>query len=138
MTDPAHDNRFYNVVDQQTGMSTLSLIAVPLVHGDEVIGVLEVVNKLNDGVFDVGDMRLLESMAGTAAVSIINARLYDEEQRRVRELATLLGASEAASSTLDFATVLEHIVRSLTTNLDVAESTVMSWQAPKAASGHAG
>ena len=111
---------------------------MPLVHGDQVIGVLEVVNKLNEGVFDVGDMRLLESMAGTAAVSIINARLYDEAQRRVKELAVLLGASEAASSTLDLATVLEHIVRSLTTNLDVAESIVMSWQSPKAVAGLAG
>lgn len=125
------DPRIYRVVDQQTGMSTRSLIAVPLVHGDEVIGVLEVINKLNEGVFDEDDVRLLEGMAGTAAVSIVNARLYDQAQRRVTELATLLDASEAASSTLDLSSVLEHIVRSLNQNLEVARSIIMAWNGPK-------
>src|SRR5690606_12790971 len=77
------------------------------------------------------DVRLLESMAGTAAVSIINARLYDQSQRRVTELATLLDASEAASSTLELATVLEHVVRGLTGNLGVAQSIIMAWNAPR-------
>ena len=125
------DPRFYRAVDQQTGMSTQSLIAVPLVDGDQVIGVLEVVNKLNNGVFDEDDMRLLEGMGGTAAVSIVNARLYDQAQRRVTELATLLDASEAASSTLDLSSVLEHIVRSLNQNLEVAQSLIMAWNGPK-------
>ena len=127
VTDSSDDPRFYKVVDEQTGMSTRSLIAVPLFQGEQVLGVLEVVNKLGDGVFDVGDMRLLESMAGTAAVSIVNARLYDQARRRVVELGALLGASEAASSTLELASVLEHIVRSLSENLDVAQSIIMSW-----------
>jgi PAS domain S-box-containing protein len=121
------DPRFYRQVDEQTGMNTRSLIAVPLIQGEQMIGVIEVVNKLNDGVFDLDDMRLLESMAGTAAVSIINARLFDESQRRVIELGTLLDASEAASSTLDFANVLQHIGRSLSDSLDVARVLVMAW-----------
>src|SRR5690606_6052394 len=58
VTNLAEDPRFYRAVDQQTGMNTQSLIAVPLVDGDQVIGVLEVVNKLNNGVFDEDDMRL--------------------------------------------------------------------------------
>src|SRR5690606_23678061 len=129
--NPDDDPRFYKAVDEQTGLSTRSLIAVPLIHADEVIGVIEVVNKLNNGVFDADDVRLLESMAGTAAVSIINARLYDQSQRRVTELATLLDASEAASSTLELATVLEHVVRGLTGNLGVAQSIIMAWNAPR-------
>jgi PAS domain S-box-containing protein len=131
VVNPAEDPRFYKMVDQQTGMSTRSLIAVPLVHSDQVIGVIEVVNKLNDGVFDSDDMRLLESMAGTATVSIVNARLYDQAQRRVTELAALLDASEAASSTLDLSSVLEHIAHSLTNNLDAAQSIIMAWQSPR-------
>lgn len=127
VTHPENDPRFYSGVDEKTGMSTRSLIAVPLVHGDQVIGVIEVVNKLNNGIFDADDVRLLESMAGTAAVSIMNARLYDQTQRRVSELATLLDASEAASSTLDLAQALDHIIHSLANNLDVAQSMVMAW-----------
>lgn len=127
VTDLENDPRFYRQVDQQTGMNTQSLIAVPLIHAEQVIGVIEVVNKLNNAVFDLDDVRLLESMAGTASVSIINARLFDQAQRRVVELGTLLDASEAASSTLDFANVLKHITRSLTGSLEAARCLVMSW-----------
>src|SRR5690606_41844319 len=65
--NPDDDPRFYKAVDEQTGLSTRSLIAVPLIHADEVIGVIEVVNKLNNGVFDADDVRLLESKVGRAA-----------------------------------------------------------------------
>lgn len=129
--DLKKDERFYTAVDEQTGMDTESLIAVPLIHAEEVIGVIEVVNKLNDEIFDEADMQLLESMAGTAAVSIVNARLFDESQRRVVELGTLLDASEAASSTLDFTSVLNQIARSLAASLTVEQCIIMSWNSPK-------
>ncbi len=130
VADLQNDERFYRAVDEQTGIDTRSMIAVPLVHAKEIIGVIEVVNKLNDGVFDMDDMRLLESMAGTAAVSIMNARFFDQSERRVAELATLLSASEAASSTLEFGNVLERIVHNLTGSLEVSHCILMSWDAP--------
>jgi PAS domain S-box-containing protein len=126
----AEDPRFYRGVDEKTGMQTQTLIAVPLIAAEEVIGVIEVVNKIS-GVFDQDDVRLLESMAGTAAVSIANARLFDESQRRVIELGTLLNASAAASSTLQFSNVLEHIARNLAEGMDVARCIVMTWNASK-------
>ncbi len=131
VTNPQSDPRFYHEVDKHSGTSTKSLVAVPLIHSEQVIGVIEVVNKLNDAAFDNDDVRLLESMAGTAAVSIVNARLFDQAQRRVAELATLLGASEAASSTLELAHVLEHVARSLLESLEVARCIVTSWNENK-------
>jgi GAF domain-containing protein len=129
--DMRRDPRFYRAVDEQTGISTQSLVAVPLITAERVIGVVEVVNKLNDDLFTVDDVRLLESMAGTAAVSVVNARLFDETQRRVNELGSLLNASAAASSTLQFTQVLESIARKLADGLEVARCTIMAWNAPK-------
>ena len=129
--DMGSDPRFYRAVDEQTGINTQSLVAVPLITAERVIGVVEVVNKLNDDLFTVDDVRLLESMAGTAAVSVVNARLFDETQRRVNELGTLLNASAAASSTLQFTQVLESIARKLADGLEVARCTIMAWNAPK-------
>ncbi|MEP6986602.1 MAG: GAF domain-containing protein, partial [Chloroflexota bacterium] len=129
--DAELEPRHYKGVDEQTGMSTHALIAAPLINADRVIGVLEVVNKLNESYFTQDDVRLLESMAGTAAVSIVNARLFDETQRRVNELATILNASGAASSTLQFSQVLEGIARNLADGLEVGRCTIMSWNAPK-------
>ncbi|MBL8165590.1 MAG: GAF domain-containing protein [Anaerolineae bacterium] len=130
VADIDKDPRFYKGVDQQTGLNTQSLIAVPLMTVGRVIGVLEVVNKI-EGTYDQDDIALLESMAGTAAVSIINARLFDETQRRVNELGTLLNASAAASSTLQFSQVLENIARNLSSGLDVARCTIMAYNATK-------
>lgn len=129
--DAELEPRHYKGVDAQTGMSTHALIAVPLINADRIIGVLEVVNKINESYFNQDDVRLLESMAGTAAVSIVNARLFDETQRRVNELATILNASGAASSTLQFSQVLEGIARNLADGLEVGRCTIMSWNAPK-------
>lgn len=129
--DTAQDTRFYIGVDEKTGLSTRSLIAVPLLVGEQVMGVLEAVNKQNDGLFEQGDVSLLESMAGSAAVSVVNARLFDQSQRRVKELGTLLNASEAASSTLQFSQVLESIVRNLSAGLEVDRCSILAWNPDK-------
>lgn len=131
VADISKDPRYYRDVDEKTGLQTRSLIAVPLINAEQVIGVIEVVNKLNNQAFDETDLRLLESMAGTAAISVVNARLFDESQRRVRELGMLLKASGAASSTLQFAQVLESIAHSVAEGLAVARCVIMAWNAPK-------
>lgn len=119
------DPRFFKGVDEQTGLDTRSLIAVPLIAGQGVIGVIEVVNKL-EGEFNLDDVRLLESMAGTAAISVENARLFDETRRRVKELGTLFEASSAASSTLEFSQVIQGVARNIARGLEVARCTIMS------------
>jgi PAS domain S-box-containing protein len=119
------DPRFFKGVDEQTGLDTRSLIAVPLISGQGVIGVIEVVNKL-EGEFTQDDVKLLESMAGTAAISVENARLFDETRRRVKELGTLFEASSAASSTLEFSHVIQGVARNIAKGLEVARCTIMS------------
>ena len=65
-----------------------SLLAVPLRYGSRVIGVI-VVSKLGLDQFDEDDVRLLEVLAGHAAVAVENASLY-ESARREAEAATAL------------------------------------------------
>jgi PAS domain S-box-containing protein len=131
VADIAHDKRHYRGVDDRTGMHTHTLIAVPLINADRVIGVVEVVNKINDGLFNEGDVRLLEGMAGTAGISIVNARLFEETKRRVSELGTLLNVSGTASSTLQFSQVLEGITRNIAERFAVARCSILSWIATK-------
>lgn len=126
VVDTAQDDRFYRGVDAHSGLTTRSLIAVPLIVADQVIGVLEVVNK-RAGTFDRADMDLLESIAGTAAVAIENSRLFEQTRRRLNDLGTLLDASAAVSSTLDFGSVLELIARRLLDALHVERCQVISW-----------
>jgi signal transduction histidine kinase len=81
----SNDTRFYPKVDAQTGFRTLSLLTVPLRVHDEVIGVLQVVNKLAAG-FDENDRTLVETLAASAAIAIENARLVESLRQRTVEL----------------------------------------------------
>lgn len=71
------DPRFYADIDAITDVTTRSLLAVPLITKDRVIGVIEVINKV-DGTFDAHDRELLEALASSAAIAIDNAHLYQE------------------------------------------------------------
>ncbi|HZC75754.1 MAG TPA: diguanylate cyclase [Gaiellaceae bacterium] len=83
-----------------------SLLAVPLRYGSRVVGVI-VVSKLGLNQFDEDDVRLLEVLAGHAAVAVENASLYESARREAdsatsllefgRELATLVDLHEIAA-----------------------------------------
>jgi diguanylate cyclase (GGDEF)-like protein len=82
-----------------------SLLAVPLRYGSRVVGVI-VVSKLGLNQFDEDDVRLLEVLAGHAAVAVENASLYEAARREAdsatsllefgRELATLVALDDIA------------------------------------------
>ena len=80
-----NDPRFYKQVDATTGLTTRSLLAVPLVFKGQVRGVIEAVNKAS-GAFDEHDLELLEAMAGSAVTAIENARLYQAEREQYNRL----------------------------------------------------
>src|SRR5262249_1286471 len=83
-----------------------SLLAVPLRYGSRVVGVI-VVSKLGLNQFDEDDVRLLEVLAGHAAVAVENASLYESARREAesatsllefgRELATLVELDDIAA-----------------------------------------
>lgn len=126
VADTGKDSRFYRNIDASSGLTTQTLIAVPLIVSDRVIGVLEVINKQH-GAFNRLDVELLENIAGTAAVALENARLYDQTRRRLKDVGTLLDSSAAVSSTLDFGSVLELIARRLVDALEVERCLIAGW-----------
>ncbi len=79
--DVKSDGRFYKGVDDKTGFETRSMIAVPLFVKDKIVGVIEVINKVNGNSFDEGDMETLVTMAGEIAVAIDNARMAEDLKR---------------------------------------------------------
>ena len=78
---------------------------MPLRYGTRVVGVI-VVSKLGLNQFDEDDVRLLEVLAGHAAVAVENASLYESARREAesatsllefgRELATLVDLDDIA------------------------------------------
>ena len=104
------DRRFYSGIDAQTGFRTESLLTVPLRVRDTIIGVLQIINKL-DGTFDQHDLALAETLAGPAAIAIDNAQLVEA----LREFSATL---QARNQELDaFAHTVAHDLKAPLTPL---------------------
>ncbi len=71
------DARFFKDVEQALQFSTRSIIAVPMIARDHLIGVLEVLNKKHD-LFTAADLELLQALSAQAAVAIQNSRLFHQ------------------------------------------------------------
>jgi len=87
--DVRNDSRWYDAIDADTGVTTRSLMVVPLASKGNVLGVIEAINK-NTGPFDRHDLALLEALASSAAIAIENAQLYASEHERAAVLAHAL------------------------------------------------
>jgi adenylate cyclase len=63
--------------DRQTGFQTRSVLCVPLISRGKVLGVIEVLNKINDE-FNDDDLHLLQSIATSVSIALENSQLYQE------------------------------------------------------------
>ena len=68
---------FFKNIDEDSGFKTKSILAVPLISGEECIGVIEAINKVGSDCFDEQDKRILMAIADEVALAIKNARLFD-------------------------------------------------------------
>ncbi|MCK4862817.1 MAG: HD domain-containing protein [Dehalococcoidales bacterium] len=138
VNDVSRSENFHKMIDDYTGFSTKSLVCAPLaVHG-KILGVIEVLNKLNGSQFEDQDMDAVISVANTAAMAIENTKLHQTvldaykntiktlaaaidakdpytrgHSQRVMEYALLAGANLSLSSeemeTLEYASILHDI-----------------------------
>ena len=74
-------------------------LGVPLIASDELIGTLVMVHDQTGG-FDEDDLALLQSLAAQAAIAIRNAQLFEETERRSRELAALNAVAASVNRAL--------------------------------------
>ena len=99
VTNAQGDPRFFGNVDLVTGRPTQSLIGVPLITKNKVVGVLEALNK-EKGKFTEGDESMLSVLGAQAAVAIENARLFQQSDlisEFVHELRTPLASLSTAT-----------------------------------------
>jgi predicted ATPase/GAF domain-containing protein/HPt (histidine-containing phosphotransfer) domain-containing protein len=116
LNDAARDNRFAQdpFVERRNAKS---IACVPLVHQSQLVGVLYLENDATTGAFHAARVERLEFLAGHAAVSLQNARLYDELQaandnleRRVQER-----TAELSERNQDMRRVLDNVKQGLLT-----------------------
>ena len=78
---------FYPVIDELTGFRTNSVLAVPMLYEDEVVGVIEVINKCDGAPFTEEDARLVEAIVSFAAIAVQNALYLEQLEEALVDLA---------------------------------------------------
>lgn len=108
-----------------------SVVVVPLTHGAETVGAVEVV-KLGDGALDFDDVRLLEVLAGQAAVAVVNVRLYEEQRREAEHAKALVRFGDVLAAGVTAADVFRQTVAGIAEELGARRASL--WL-PEAAGG---
>jgi GAF domain-containing protein/CheY-like chemotaxis protein/tetratricopeptide (TPR) repeat protein len=93
-----------------------STVFVPLIVGDEVRGILHLMDMDREYAFSDSDVRLLQTLANTMSVALENARLFDETQRlfkeseqRAAELAIINSVQQALAGELSLQGVYDAV-----------------------------
>ncbi len=77
-------------VDERTHFQTKSILSVPLLFREKVVGVVQLINKKNGGVFSGRDLRSVEMMCIPIATALVNAKLFKELEQTFMETALAL------------------------------------------------
>ncbi|MBN1657608.1 MAG: response regulator [Anaerolineae bacterium] len=89
VNDVAGDPRFNPEIDAESGFRTRSILCVPLLAPQGVVGAIEAINKLDNrrpgvyGAFDDEDLELLRGTAAFVTIALENARLHAAVQETV-------------------------------------------------------
>jgi signal transduction histidine kinase len=106
---------FFNTrVDEEAGYRTRSMLDVPLVTPQRMIGVLCAVNK-KDGAFTESDLALLSTMANLVALPIENASINEALERSLQDVQSLNRAKDR---------VIHHLSHELKTPLSVLSASL--------------
>lgn len=118
------DKRWFSSIDESSQFHTESLLTVPLLRKNSVLGVLQIINKKNGAPFNEEDQRVLTTFTGQAVLAMENARLLEQTDKelrdRVNELFMLQQLDRDLNVTLDLNNVLNLM---LDWGLRVADAT---------------
>lgn len=112
--DASKDPRFFSIVDKKIGFQTRTLLSVPLITKDRVLGALEVVNCKDGGHFSEEDIPFLETLGNHVATALDNALLYRE-----------LSEAHDALKTLD--EIKSHVINVVSHELRTPTSLIQSF-----------
>jgi len=87
-----------NPSESSHSQSVSSSLLVPMVARDHVVGYAHVQDSLGPRTFTRGEIAVAQTLIQPAAIAMENARLFEETNRRVRELRFLHDVSLAAAA----------------------------------------
>jgi GAF domain-containing protein/DNA-binding response OmpR family regulator len=84
-----------------------SIVVVPLQGGGRVLGCLAIEDHERDQAFGTAEVRLLETIAGSMAVALLNAKSLEAERQRSAELALINSIQQGIAAKLAFQEIVD-------------------------------
>jgi signal transduction histidine kinase len=106
--DPQIKQDFARQVDCRT------LLAVPIMSGQRVLGVMELHNRRDRQPFSEEDVGYAQTIAHQIAISLERSHLFEEMERRANALETLLAVSAELNEQLNPTLLIRHLVEHAT------------------------
>jgi len=107
------DHRFSPELEERLGFRIDSIICVPLLRREKLLGVVVAMNKLYGKEFTPDDLKVFSSLADQVAIALDNSYLYRKAKKETMEKEILLDVDRLISSSLNLDEVLELILDSL-------------------------
>ncbi|MDP7033529.1 MAG: GAF domain-containing protein [Planctomycetota bacterium] len=122
------DNRWSNQIGESLGYTPRSVLCVPMIVQDEVIGVLQLLDK-TEGTYDSSDVSLASHFSVLAGIAVQQLEVIDqlalivrrsllatsdspiEGVEKLEELAVAIASSESSQEMLEIASLLNQIHR---------------------------
>lgn len=89
ITDNASNDERYRDQQSIVGFALRSILAVPLKVRDEVIGVVYCDNRVMAGLFQPGDLEIMNAFSNQAGVAIENARLFELTRQQLEQVTAM-------------------------------------------------
>jgi adenylate cyclase len=125
LVDDAYaDPRFERTIDEETKYVTKTVLCVPIRFRNKIIGVLQMLNKLN-GVYTTADLHLLEAMAEQTVITLHSALLLERMKASREQEMKFLDVVSEVTSHIDLSAMLTKVVREAARMLRADRATLL-------------
>ncbi len=123
--------QFFSAIQNMTGYKTKNMIAVPLRIDNKCVGVVELLNKADNQLFDKSDLEILELLCLQAGIAYKNADIYHKTKNEVHELKSVITSEHSfhdfvgnSAAVLDLLKVIDQVANTNASVLIQGESGV--------------
>ncbi|MBN1581206.1 MAG: GAF domain-containing protein [Anaerolineae bacterium] len=117
LVNDVHQDQRYLHVDALP--DTRSELAIPIKFGGKVIGVLDIESEVRNA-FHPQDIPTMYTLADQIAIAVENARLFGEQERRIRELDVLVNVGRSLCNVTHLSQLWSLVYEQLGTLIDVS------------------
>lgn len=125
VNDAQNDPRVARDVDQRTGVTTRTILCVPVRAHGRTLGVLETVNKRGGRLFSNWDLVELTSLGNQVAIALENTRLFRDYHGKIKRLQKLQEISAVLNSSLNQAEIRKRAIEAATVLMDAEAGSLL-------------